>query len=285
VRWFGVSAVFHYLGPSFAVLLFTRVDVLGVAWLRIATAALVFAVWRRPFSKPTPTVVAWAAVLAAMNCVFYEAIDRLPLGTVAAIEFVPLIVLAAIGARSIPALVLAATGVALLAQVNLHGAPLGFALAAGNALLFAAYVVLADRARSIDALAQAMIIAAVLVTPFADVPDATALAAGVGVGICSSVIPYVTDQLALRGLDRATYALCTSLLPALATVIGLVVLTQVPAPKEVAGVALVAGGIALNRGSASRRPRERPPSRPPTASDGRARSGRPPGSRLRAPAR
>lgn len=41
--WFGVSAVFHYLGPSFAVLLFPAVGVLGVAWMRIATAALVFA--------------------------------------------------------------------------------------------------------------------------------------------------------------------------------------------------------------------------------------------------
>src|SRR5690242_12349575 len=47
--FFGVSAVFHYLGPSFAVLLFARLDVLGVAWLRVASAALVFALWRRPW--------------------------------------------------------------------------------------------------------------------------------------------------------------------------------------------------------------------------------------------
>ena len=47
--YFVVSAVFHYLGPSFAVLLFARVDVLGVAWLRIASAALIFAAWRRPW--------------------------------------------------------------------------------------------------------------------------------------------------------------------------------------------------------------------------------------------
>ena len=43
MRYFAVSAVFHYLGPSFAVLLFARVDVLGVAWLRIATAAIILA--------------------------------------------------------------------------------------------------------------------------------------------------------------------------------------------------------------------------------------------------
>jgi len=47
--FFAVGAVFHYLGPSFAVLLFARVDVLGVAWLRIVSAAVVFAVWRRPW--------------------------------------------------------------------------------------------------------------------------------------------------------------------------------------------------------------------------------------------
>ena len=99
------SAVFHYLGPAFAVLLFARVDVLGVAWLRIASAALVFALWRRPWRvlrirEGRGLLIAWGAVLAVMNCSFYIAIDRLPLGTVAAIEFLPVIVLAAVGART-----------------------------------------------------------------------------------------------------------------------------------------------------------------------------------------
>jgi inner membrane transporter RhtA len=74
-----------------------------------------------------------------------------------------------------------------------------------------------------------------------------ALAAGVGVGLSSSVIPYVTDQLAMSKLSRAAYALMVSLLPATATVIGVVVLAQVPSPAEVAGVALVVGGVALRR--------------------------------------
>src|SRR5213075_1872517 len=77
--------------------------------------------------------------------------------------------------------------------------------------------------------------------------DPTALAAGIGVGISSSVIPYVTDQLALRRLDRATYALMVSLLPATATVVGIVVLAQLPGITEVAGVALVVAGVALHR--------------------------------------
>ena len=84
--YFVVSAVFHYLGPAFAVLLFARVEVLGVAWLRIAAAALVFALWRRPWrvlAALDPAgrrlVVAWGGVLALMNACFYLAIDRLPL--------------------------------------------------------------------------------------------------------------------------------------------------------------------------------------------------------------
>src|SRR5213592_4534824 len=83
--YFVGSAVFHYLGPSFAVLLFARVDVLGVAWLRIASAAVIFAAWRRPWrgfagldrSGQLP-IVALGAVLALMNVCFYVSIDRLP---------------------------------------------------------------------------------------------------------------------------------------------------------------------------------------------------------------
>src|SRR4051794_23468730 len=99
--YFVVSAIFHYLGPAFAVLLFARVDVLGVAWLRIASAALIFALWRRPFRLLRDRLVlAWGTVLALMNACFYTAIDRLPLATVAAIEFLPVIALAALGART-----------------------------------------------------------------------------------------------------------------------------------------------------------------------------------------
>src|SRR5262245_49482272 len=161
---FLVSAVFHYLGPAFAVLLFVRVDVLGVAWLRIASAALVFALWRRPWSSlRRPVVLAWGAVLAVMNCCFYEAIDRLPLATVSAIEFLPVILLAPRGARTRPtaaALALAVPGVYLLTGVRFAGEPLGVAFAIANAVLFAAYIVLAHRAadeNGIDALAASML--------------------------------------------------------------------------------------------------------------------------------
>jgi inner membrane transporter RhtA len=267
--WFLGSAIFHYLGPACAVLLFVRVEVLGVAWLRIASAALVLGLWRRPWRRLRALdragrrlLAAWGAVLAAMNCCFYLAIDRLPLGTVAAIEFLPVIVLAALGARSARngvAVLLAVPGVSLLTDVRLEGEPLGVAFAFANAVLFALYIVLAHRAArhravgGIDGLATAMLVAAVAVTPIAGwgvlpaIGDPIALAAGVGVGICSSVVPYVFDQLAMRRLTRSGYALMVALLPATATVIGVLVLGQIPSPAEAVGVALVIAGVAVHR--------------------------------------
>jgi inner membrane transporter RhtA len=287
--YFVVSAVFHYLGPAFAVLLFARAGVLGVAWLRIASAAAIFAIWRRPWRLLAELdgggrrlLVAWGAVLAVMNACFYEAIDRLPLGAVAAIEFLPVIALAAIGVRSrrnAGALFLAVAGVYLLTDIHLRAEPLGIAFAFANAALFASYIVLAhrvardERMKGIDGLGASMLVAAVAVTPLGAwqvVPilsDPVAILAGVGVGLCSSVIPYVADQLAMSRLPRATYALMVSLLPATATVVGIVILAQVPSPVEVAAVLLVIAGVAVHRSptepplSAARPPRPAPRAR------------------------
>ena len=264
--YFVVSAIFHYLGPAFAVLLFARVDVLGVAWLRIASAAAIFALWRRPWRRVRRggawrLLLAWGAVLAVMNSTFYLAIDRLPLGTVAAIEFLPVIVLAALGARTprnLAALALAVPGVYLLTDVALQGDALGVAFAFVNAALFAAYIMVSHRAAQngsvpgIDLLGMAMLIAAVVATPigaWAAAPafaDPVAIAAGIGVGISSSVIPYVTDQLAMARMSRSTYALMVALLPATATIIGIVVLAQLPSAVEAIGVALVFAGVAVH---------------------------------------
>ena len=263
------SAVFHYLGPAFAVLLFARVEPLGVAWLRIASAAAVFALWRRPWRAfasaeraDRETVVYLAVVFAAMNACFYLAIERLPLGTVAAIEFLPVIALAAVGARTprnAVALALAVSGVYLLTGVRLEGEAVGLAFAFANAALFAFYIVLAHRlARSrrlsrIDGLAAAMLVAAVVVTPVAGrsaapaFADPVAVAAGIGMELSSSVIPYVSDQLAMARLSRATYSLMVALLPATATVVGVVVLAQVPTTIELVGVVLVVTAMAAHR--------------------------------------
>jgi inner membrane transporter RhtA len=295
--FFLVSAIFHYLGPSFAVLLFAHVSVLGVAWLRIASAAVVFAAWRRPWRllrALTPgqrwVLLGLGVVLAAMNSLFYLAIDRLPLATVGAIEFLGTVVLAAAGARTrrnLLALALAVGGVATLTAIRLAGEPAGFAFAFANCLGFMLYVLLghrianrpagpaadpADRAgpaapaasrgalSGIDQLGAAMLVAAVVATPVG-LPGALPAFAhpgwllwGVGVGVCSSVIPYVTDQLAMARLPRATFALMLALLPMFATLIGAVVLGQVPTVRDLAGIALVVAGVALHKSPGDRRP-------------------------------
>jgi inner membrane transporter RhtA len=227
--FFIVSAVFHYLGPACAVLLFGAVEVLGVAWLRIATAALVFALWRRPWrlwrrssAADRRTLLALGVVLAAMNACFYLAIARLPPATVGAIEFLGPIGLAAAGLRSrrnLVALGVAAAGVALLTQIRLEGDALGYVLAFANAALFVAYIVLAHRiagADGIDGLAAAMLMALVAITPF-------------GLG---PALPALTDP---------------ALLPATAAGIGILVLGQIPSTRDLAGIALVMAGVALHR--------------------------------------
>ncbi|MEP6775190.1 MAG: EamA family transporter [Chloroflexota bacterium] len=267
--YFLVSAIFHYLGPAFAVLLFAHVSVLGVAWLRIASAAVVFAVWRRPWrtfvrlpAGQKRLLLAFGSVLGAMNVCFYLAISMLPLGTVGAIEFVGPIVLAAIGIhtrRNIAAVILAAVGGWLLTQVQFGGQPLGLVFAFGNCGLFVLYVILGHRiaqnteTSSIDRLGAAMLIALVVVSPVGFIEATPAfmqpdlLLAGIGVGICSSVIPYVLDQFAMSRLPRATFALLLSLLPAFATMIGVLVLSQVPTPTELAGIGMIVGAVAVHQ--------------------------------------
>jgi inner membrane transporter RhtA len=267
--YFVVSAVFHYLGPAFAVLLFAHVAPLGVAWLRIASAAIIFAIWRRPWRyfltlprAEQGIIVALGLVLAAMNSCFYEAIARLPLGTVGAIEFLGPIGLAAAGLRTprnIAALIAAAIGVYILTDVRIAGTPLGFLFAFVNCALFVLYIVLGHRiasggsAAGIERLGAAMLIASVFALPFGitdalpALTDPVLLGAAIGVGISSSVIPYICDQLAMARLPRATFALLLSLLPATASLIGLIVLHQVPSAIEVAGIFLVIAGVALHR--------------------------------------
>src|SRR5262249_13887914 len=153
----------------------------------------------------------------------------------------------------------AAPGVYVLTGIQFAGEPLGVVFAFANAALFTLYIVLGHRISrrsvmgGIDGLAGAMLIALVVATPigcWAAAPamaDPIAVAAGVGVGVSSSVIPYVCDQLAMRRMSRSTYALLVALLPATATVIGLVVLAQVPSFAELLGVGLVILGVAVHR--------------------------------------
>ena len=162
-------------------LLFRHIDALGVAWLRITTAAVAFALWRRPWrvfataTKPQlMLLVAMGAILAVMNSVFYLAIARLPLGTVGAIEFLAPIGLAVAGLRdlrNVVALLVAVGGVALLTNVRIGGDPLAYVFAFANCALFAGYIVAGHAlardggASGIDRLGAAMLVAAIAAAP------------------------------------------------------------------------------------------------------------------------
>lgn len=267
--WFVVSAISRYLGPSFAVLLFERVDVLGVAWFRITSAAIVFALWTQPWrtlrtaSRQTIALLLSLGVcLTLMNSAFYLAIERLPLSLVATMEFVGTIVIALIGLRTVRnyvALALAVAGVVSLIDARWSSDLLGLCFAAVNALMFVTYIILGHRISQqgagvgVERLGTSMAAAFVFIMPIG-LRDAipafaypTLILAGVGVGVSSSVVPYVCDQLAMAKLTRNTYALLLALLPAVATIIGAFVLGQIPTLRDIYGIVLVMVGVALHK--------------------------------------
>jgi inner membrane transporter RhtA len=258
---FVVSAVSQYLGAAVAVLLFAAVPAAGVAWLRVVAAAGVMAAWRRPWragSRRLGLVVAFGTALASMNLAFYLAIERLPLGTAVAIEFLGPVAVAAVGTRSVRdllALLLALAGVGLLLEVELSGSPTGVAFALAAAALWAIYIVLGARVAisgdGLDGLAAGLIAGAVVLAPVAGpaalpaLADLPLLLACLAVGVLSSVVPYALDQRILADMGRGRFALLLSLLPATATLTGALVLAQIPSPVEAFGIALVVAAVAI----------------------------------------
>jgi inner membrane transporter RhtA len=256
---FILGALSQYVGAALAVLLFASVPAAGVAWLRVLAAAAVLVAWRRPWRRRWPAarlalVSAFGLALGLMNLCFYLAIDRLPLGTAVAIEFCGPIAVAALGSRTprdVAALVVAAAGVLALTDVHAAGSPGGLALAAAAGVLWAAYIVLGHRlasdaaVRGQDGLALGMAIGALGLAPIlvsSAVPALSSpplLGACLLVGVASSVVPYALEQIALRRLPRARFALLLALLPATAAIVGAVVLGQVPGLVEAAGIASV----------------------------------------------
>jgi inner membrane transporter RhtA len=245
----------------------------------------VFALWRRPWrllarlsSDDRVVIGGLGVVLAAMNAVFYQAIARLPLATVGAIEFAGPIAIAAWGTRSmrnLAALALATAGVIALTEVRLTAQPVAYLFAFANCGLFMLYILLGHRIAAsapdvsgIDRLALAMLVATVAALPaglqqaLPAFTDAPLMAAAVGVGVSSSVIPYVCDQLAMRRLPRASFALLLSLLPASAAVIGFLVLRQAPSLPDVIGILFVVAGVGLHRVKEAGAPRRQPGTAP-----------------------
>jgi inner membrane transporter RhtA len=259
---FVIGGLSMYLGAAIAVRLFDSLEPAVVAWLRQFGAAVVLLAWRRPGRAAWHGRIFWLAavfglVTAVMNLVFYEAIARLPLGTAVALEFVGPVLVAAFGSRSVRdfgALLLVVSGVVLIADVRWAGSTLGVLFALSAAALWAGYIVLGKRVASVglgvDGLAVGFGVATVALSPLAlgTGPVWTSprlLVLGIGVGVLATVVPYVLDQVVLRRMGQARFALLLALLPVTATAIGLVVLRQVPTLPEALGILAVVLGLTI----------------------------------------
>ena len=263
---FVLGGVSMYVGAALAVGLFDRLAPSAVAVLRLIGAAAVLLAWRRPPAvawrgRRFARAAAFGLATGLMNLAFYEAIARLPLGTAVAVEFCGPVAVAAIASRrprDVAAVLLAATGVLLIADVRWSGAPWGVVWALAAATMWAAYILLGARVATagngVDDLAVGFGAAAVLLSPVllfgnpggaAALVDPVVLGLGLGVGVLSSVVPYVLDQVVLRRVGTARFAVLLALLPATATVVGLVMLAQLPGPAEALGIAAVVGAVAL----------------------------------------
>lgn len=278
---FVAGGLCQYLGAAIGIFLFDVLDPAAVAWLRALGAAVVLVLWRRPWVRRTGSrpwtgrkvmiATLFGLATVGMNVMFYEAIDRIPLGAAVAIEFLGPVTVAAFGSRRLRdmlALALVVIGVLAIAGSQFGGGSVGlpgvgFALA--SAALWAAYILLgkrvADAGDGIDDLAVGMAGASVILAPILLTPvlihDASVFGEprvwilGLGVGLMSSVIPYVLDQVVLTRIGRARFALLLALLPTTATVVGAVVLTQMPTLAEGLGIVAVVTAVVVG-GSGAR---------------------------------
>ncbi|GAB2611179.1 EamA family transporter [Pseudactinotalea suaedae] len=271
---FATSGIAQYSGAALAVGLFALMPPHTVAWARALVSAVILLVlirpWRTPWTRATLRQTGlFGVVLVVMNMLFYIAIHYLPLGAVVAIEFAGPALVAAWGSRSARgrvAVALAAAGVAAISLVGLRWdeagvggtAPmvLGLLCAVAAGATWAWYMVLAGRIAAVRdgqaSLAVGTSIAVVLLAPLAAPWAGPLLTSGgsiwlavLGVGVLSSVIPYILDQVAIVRLGTATFALLNALLPATATVVGLLALQQQPTIGEIAGLLAISVAVAL----------------------------------------
>ena len=271
---FVVGAISQYVGAAVAVFLFETTEPATVAWLRAAGAAVALVVWRRPWRRAwsrRQAVVAliFGLVTIAMNIAIYEAIARIPLGTAVAIEFLGPTTVAALGSRrrrDLASVGLASLGVLLLAGVEFDANLLGVLFALVSAAMWAGYILVgkrvADTGDGLDSLAIGMSMAAVVLAPVILVPqayvdvsvfsDSRTWLLGLCIGLLSTAIPYALDQLVLVQIGSARFALLLALLPATATLIGVVVLRQIPTLLEVIGITLVIVALLLSARDATK---------------------------------
>ncbi|WP_330245760.1 EamA family transporter [Streptomyces sp. NBC_00562] len=253
----GLSVQF---GSAVAALLMPRAGALGVVTLRLVVAAIVLLVVCRPKLRGHSradwgTVVAFGIAMGAMNMLFYQALDRIPLGAAVTLEVLGPLALSVIASRRLINFVwagLALGGVFLLGGGGFDRLdPLGAAFALGAGAMWATYIVFSARTGrrfpQADGLALAMVVAAVLSLPLgilesgAKLAVPSTLAMGAAVALMSSVLPYTLELMALRRLPAHTFAVLMSLEPAIAATAGFLILDQALTATDALAIALVIG--------------------------------------------
>lgn len=246
------------IGASLAVRLFPETGPLGMVMLRLGFSALVLLAIARPrlrghAAADWRAVVAFGAVLALMNGLFYLALERLALGVTVTIEVLGPLVLSIVASRRASSWLWA--GVAFAGVLALGGGgwdrldPLGVLFALGAAASWAFYILASARVggafAKLDGLALAMVVGALLSLPFG-IADAGAallrpevLLIGAGVAVLSSTIPYALELIALRRLAASAFAVLMSLAPATAAIAGFLLLDQHLHWAEIVGIGLV----------------------------------------------
>ena len=257
------AAVSPQIGAAFAVTLFDELGPAGAAFLRLAFAAVVlWAVWRPRLTGDLRLAGAFGVSLGLMNWSFYEAIDRIPLGVAVTIEFAGPLLVAVIGSRrplDVVWVALAAIGIVVLVDPGSGSVdPVGIAFALAAGACWMAYIYLNKRTGAAfpggSGLAIAMAVGALVVLPAGVIQADGALlepgllGSALVVALLSSVLPYSLDLEALRRLPEAVFGVLMSLDPAVAALVGFVVLGQALGAREVVGIAMV---VVASAGAAS----------------------------------
>lgn len=254
-------------GAALAATLFDDLGPGGTSALRLGFAALVLMLVVRPRVRGRPAralrlAAVFGVALGAMNLLFYEALDRIPLGVAVTIEFAgPLTVAVLTSRRRLDLLWAGCAAVGIVLLTNPFGAgldTLGLVFALGAAACWGVYILVAQRASRVydgsDGVALAMVVAALVpLVPGIAQAGATLLAPellalGAGVALLSSVIPYSLETEALRRLPANVFGVLMSLEPAVAALAGFLVLGQSLSARDLAAMALVvAASIGVSR--------------------------------------
>jgi len=262
------SMVSTYLGAAIAKSLFPQVGSQGVTALRVGLAACILLAWWRPWRLPLarqdmPNLLVYGLMLGCMNLLIYGAFARIPIGIAVAIEVTgPLLVVLAGSRRprDFAWLACAVCGLWLLLPVRPQAAPLdpvGILLAVGAALCWAMYIVFGKRVSTLQggqAVAWGMLAAALFTVPvgFAHAGPALlapgVLAAGLGVALLSSALPYSLEMAALRRLPRRVFGILVSASPALSALAGWLVLGEQLLPLQWLAIGMI---IAASAGAAA----------------------------------